>query len=108
MGIFKVLIVMNLLRYDSIQATMITQAMVVGTALPNYLSILLRKHPTKPTSLVNFNLVYILVPCCVLGSTLGSLGGLFVPIIVQDVLIFLVFSYFSYNFFRKYQQVKSK
>lgn len=75
MGIFKVLIVMNLLRYESTQATMVAQALVVGTALPNYFSILVRKHPTMQSSLVNFNLVYILVPCSLLGSTLGSLAG---------------------------------
>ena len=97
------LIVLNLLRYESIQATMITQAMVIGSAIPNYMSILLRKHPNKPTSLVNFNLVYILIPCSVLGSTLGFLGVLFIPIIAQDVLIFLVMSYFSFKFFGKYQ-----
>jgi hypothetical protein len=63
MGLFKVLIVITILNYQGIQATMITQALIVGAALPNYFSILVRKHPILPTSLVNFNLVFILVPC---------------------------------------------
>lgn len=108
MGLFKVLIVMNLLRYQGIQATMVSQAMIVGTALPNYFSILVRKHPTLQTSLVNFNLVYILVPCCLLGSTLGSLVAEFVPNFVQEVLTFLVFSYFAWSFYQKYRKIKSK
>jgi len=83
MGLFKVLIVMNLLRYQGIQATMVSQAMIVGTAVPNYFSMLVRKHPTLPISLVNFNLVYILVPCCLLGSTLGSLITQFIPNLIQ-------------------------
>jgi uncharacterized membrane protein YfcA len=83
MGLFKVLIVMNLLRYQGIQATMVSQAMIVGTAVPNYFSMLVRKHPTLSTSLVNFNLVYILVPCCLLGSTLGSLITQFIPNLIQ-------------------------
>lgn len=45
MGLFKVLLVMNALRYEGVQATMITQAMIVGTAIPNYFSMLVRRHP---------------------------------------------------------------
>lgn len=46
MGLFKVLIVINALKYEGVQATMVSQALIVGTALPNYFSILIRKHPT--------------------------------------------------------------
>lgn len=108
MGLFKVLIVMNGLRYQGIQATMVSQSLVVGTALPNYFSMLLRKHPTLPASLVNFNLVYILVPCCLLGSTLGSLVTLFIPNLIQEVLTFIVFSYFSWGFYQKYRKLNKK
>jgi hypothetical protein len=103
MGIFKVLIIMNLLRYKGQQSTLITQALVVGAAIPNYILILIRQHPTKITSLVNFNLVIIFIPCCLLGSTLGSLLSKFIPLLIQDVLVFIIFSYFAYVFFKKYQ-----
>lgn len=101
MGIFKVLILMNLLRYDVSYSTSLVQPMVAGTALSNFISLLPKKHPSKPTSLVSFNLVYILIPACLFGSTLGALTHLFIPEIVQDVLIVLVFTYFVYGFIRK-------
>ncbi len=107
MGIFKVLIVMNILRYTSNQATAISQCIVVGSSLPNFFSIILRKHPTLQTSLVNFNLIYVLIPCSLLGSTFGTLAqGFFVPLLVQDILIVLAFSYFSYNFFNKIKKAR--
>lgn len=108
MGLFKVLIVIAVLGYQGVQATMVSQALIVGTALPNYFSILVRKHPTMPTSLVNFNLVYILVPCCLLGSTLGALVTEFIPNLIQQILTFLVFSYFAWGFYQKYRKIKQK
>jgi hypothetical protein len=45
MGIFKVLLVMNVLRYNSNQATVVAQCLVVGSAIPNFFSIIFRKHP---------------------------------------------------------------
>jgi uncharacterized membrane protein YfcA len=106
MGLFKVLIVIAILNYQGVQATMVSQALIVGTSLPNYFSILVRKHPILPTSLVNFNLVYILVPCCLLGSTLGSLITQFIPNLIQQILTFLVFSFFAWGFYQKYQKIK--
>ena len=87
---------------------MVTQAMVVGTALPNFFSILVQKHPSLPSSLVNFNLVYILIPCSLLGSTFGSILAGFTPEIVQDVLIIIVFSYFVKIFYFKFRNAQSK
>lgn len=72
MGIFKVLLLMNLLRYDISGSTAMVQPMVAGAALPNFFNIIFRKHPNWNASLVDFNIVYILIPCCLLGSTLGS------------------------------------
>jgi uncharacterized membrane protein YfcA len=108
MGLFKVLIVIAILNYQGVQATMVSQALIVGTSLPNYFSMLARKHPILPTSLVNFNLVYILVPCCLLGSTLGSLLAEFIPNLIQQILTFIVFSYFAWGFYQKYKKIKQK
>ena len=108
MGLFKVLIVITVLNYQGVQATMVSQALIVGTALPNYFSMLARKHPIMPKSLVNFNLVYILVPCCLLGSTMGSLVTEFIPNLIQQILTFLVFSYFAWGFYQKYRKIKQK
>lgn len=46
---------------------------MIGAALPNFLSIIRQKHPNGKTSLVNFNLVYIFIPCSLIGSTFGTL-----------------------------------
>ncbi len=106
MGLFKVLIVITILNYQGIQATMITQALIVGAALPNYFSILVRKHPILPTSLVNFNLVFILVPCTLLGSTLGSLITEFIPNLIQQIMTFFAYSFFAWQFYQKYRKIK--
>jgi hypothetical protein len=37
MGMFKILILMNLLRYTVEDATALIQAIVVGAALPNFI-----------------------------------------------------------------------
>lgn len=87
---------------------MITQAMVVGSALPNYIQILIRKHPERIGSLVNFNLVMILIPSCLLGSTLGALVVNYVPELVQDVLVVIVAFFFAVKFYKKFKEIKKK
>ena len=75
--------------------------MVVGTAIPNFLSVILKKHPNERTSLVNYKLLLIIIPCCLLGSTVGSLGQAFIPKIGQLAFSVLVFIFFAYNFILK-------
>ena len=101
MGIFKILILMNLLRYDLDEATGLAQALLVGTAIPNFISIILKKHPNQLSSLVNYSLIFVIIPCTLIGSTVGSLMQNFLPKIVQDVLAVLVFSFFIYKFAKK-------
>jgi uncharacterized membrane protein YfcA len=104
MGIFKVLILMNLLRYEVAESTALIQPMVAGTAFTNFFMIIFKRHPKIETSLVNYSIVYILIPSCLFGSTLGTLVQNFIPQAVQDLLIVLVFSYFTYKFFIKGKQ----
>ena len=106
MGIFKVLILMNLLRYNVAESTVFIQPMVAGTALPNFFSIIIKDHPKIKTKLVDYNIVYILIPCCLLGSTLGSLIQNFVPEIVQDALVIIFFSYFAFKFWKKIKSMR--
>ncbi len=101
MGMFKIIILMNLLRYTVNDATAIIQAVVVGAALPNFLQIIHQKHPNQKTALVNYNIILILIPCCLYGSTIGSLVQSILPEFVQDLLIFAMFSFFSFNFIKK-------
>ena len=72
MGILKVMIMMNMLRYSSSQSTALIQPMVAGSALPNVISVIFKKHPTLKTSLIDFDIILIIIPCSLLGSTLGS------------------------------------
>ena len=108
MGIFNVLILMNLLRYDVDVASVFIQPMVSGTALPNFFNIILKRHPRKNSSLVDYNIVYILIPCCLLGSTLGAFIENFIPQIVQDILVVLFFAYFAFNFWKKLKSMKEE
>lgn len=101
MGIFKMLILMMLLKYEFDEATGLAQAFVVGTALPNFISIIFKKHPNESCSLVNYKLLSIIIPCCLLGSTVGALGQTLIPKIAQISLSVLVFSFFVYSFIQK-------
>lgn len=47
MGIFKMLILIILLKYQLDEGTGLAQAMVVGTAIPNFISVILKKHPNQ-------------------------------------------------------------
>jgi uncharacterized membrane protein YfcA len=104
MGIFKILILMMLLQYELDEATGLAQALVVGTALPNFLSVILKKHPNGVTSLVNYKLLSIIIPCVLLGSTTGALTQTLIPKIAQLVLNVLVFSFFVFTFAKKLKQ----
>ena len=108
MGIFKVLLLMNLLQYDIADSTALVQSMVAGAALPNFFNIVIKKHPHYRASLVDFGIVYILIPCCLLGSTLGSFIQKFVPEIIQDILVVIFFSYFTTQFIKKVKSFKKK
>lgn len=101
MGIFKMLILIILLHYQLDEATGLAQAMVVGTAIPNFITVILKKHPNQQTSLVNYKLLLIIIPCCLLGSTVGSLGQTLIPKIGQLALLVLVFLYFAIGFIQK-------
>jgi uncharacterized membrane protein YfcA len=104
MGIFKMLILIILLKYNLDEATGLAQAMVVGTAIPNFISVILKKHPTKPTSLVNYKLLYIIIPCSLMGSTVGALGQTLIPKLGQIILLVLVFIFFAHVFIKKLRE----
>lgn len=101
MGIFKMLILIILLRYELDEATGLAQALVVGTAIPNFILIILKKHPTKPTSLVNYKLVLVIIPCSLLGSTVGALAQTLIPKIAQISLLVVLFLLTAYSFVHK-------
>lgn len=105
MGLFKMLILVIALNYELGEATGLSQAMVVGTALPNFVSVILKKHPNGKTSLVNFRILEIMIPCCLLGSVLGAITETLTPKLAQLILIVLVFSYFVFTFTQKLRRL---
>ena len=66
-----------------------------------FISVILKKHPTNPTTLVNYKLLYIIIPCSLLGSTVGALGQTLIPKIGQLILLVLVFIFFAQVFIKK-------
>lgn len=99
------LILIIALNYDLDKATGLAQALVVGSALPNFFSIIFRRHPVIKTSLVNYRLLEIIIPCSLLGSVIGAIGQTLIPKIAQLILLVLVFSYFVYNFIIKLKKL---
>jgi len=75
--------------------------MVLGTALYNFINLIMRRHPEKNTSLVDYNIVMIIIPNVLYGSTIGSLINNFIPPIVADCLIIVLLTLFSIKFFLK-------
>jgi uncharacterized membrane protein YfcA len=106
MGMFKILILMILLNYELDEATGLAQAMVVGGAIPNFISIVLKKHPNGLTSLANYKVLALIVPCTLFGSVVGSLTQTVTPKIAQFSLLVILFSYFAYSFIQKLRMVK--
>ena len=47
MGVFKVLLFVNCLRYENSQATFFVQPAVAGAGLPNFFNIIFKKHPKR-------------------------------------------------------------
>lgn len=100
-GEFKVLLLMDALDYSESAATTLAYPLVLGTALYNFINLIMRRHPSKNTSLVDYNIVMIIIPNVLYGSTIGSLINNFIPPIVADCLIIVLLSLFSVKFFLK-------
>lgn len=99
MGVFKVLLFVNLLRYQNSEATIFVQPAVVGAGFCNFFNIIFKKHPTHDAPLVDYNILYIMIPSCLLGSTLGSFIQKFIPGIAQDIGVIGFFLYFVKQFY---------
>jgi uncharacterized membrane protein YfcA len=102
---------MDLLNYQENQATTIAYPLITGTALYNFFDLIFKRHPTKNTSLIDYNIVLIIIPNILFGSTLGSLVNKFIPPIVADSIILPIFIGFSIKFFlrlRNYLKIEKQ
>lgn len=100
-GEFKVLLLMDILNYSQERATILCYPLVLGTALYNVIRLIFKRHPYKSTSIVDYNLVMIIIPNVLYGSTIGSLVNNLMPNILADSLIICLLVAFSIKFFFK-------
>lgn len=100
-GIFKVPILMDMLNYPVNVATDLSYPIVTGASFANFLQLIPKRHPTRKTSLVDYNIVLLLIPCVSFGSTLGSILVKFIPLLYQDIILFVVFILLTAFFFIK-------
>lgn len=101
-GIFKVVIFMDLLNYNAADATPLMASVNFGGALANFVLLIFRRHPYRNTSLVDFNVVYIVVPGLLLGTSIGVVLNKLLNDLTQDIMMIIICTYFSYVFIRKY------
>jgi uncharacterized membrane protein YfcA len=93
---------MDLLDYSESRATVLSYPLTVGTALFNWFVLIFKRHPTRNTSIVDFNIIMILIPNILFGSTIGALVNKFIPPIVADSIIIVILGSFSVKFFVRY------
>lgn len=107
-GEFKVLLLMDILNYSEAEATTLCYPLVLGTALYNLIRLIFKRHPYKQTSIVDYNLVIVIIPNVLYGSTIGSLVNNLMPPILADCLIIVLLIAFSVKFFLKLKLLKKK
>jgi uncharacterized membrane protein YfcA len=99
---------MDLLNYSASEATILTYPLITGTALFNFFSLIFKRHPTRNTSLVDYNIVMVLIPNILYGSTIGALINKFIPPIVSDSLIIPLLLCFSIKFFLRFYNFRKE
>ena len=99
---------MDLLDYTESAATVLTYPLNVGTSLFNYFSLIFRRHPSKDTSLVDYNIIIIIIPSVLYGSTIGALVNKIIPPIVADCIIMVILGAFSFKFFNRFYNYRKE
>ena len=82
--------------------------MITGTALFNFFDLIFKRNPNRNTSLIDYNVVLIIIPNILFGSTIGSLVNKFIPPIVADSLIIPIMIGFSIKFFMRFRGFKKQ
>ena len=52
--------------------------------------------------MIDYNVGNVLLPCVVVGTTIGVICQLLVPALASDILIIILFSIITYAFIQKY------
>ena len=96
------------LNYSEADATILSYPLVAGTALYNFFLLMFRRHPTKNTSLVDYNIVMIIIPSVLFGSTIGTILNDILPPVVANTLIIILLALFSIKFFCKFKTMMNE
>lgn len=105
-GIFKVVMLMDLLNYPISEATTLAYSMITGGAFANFLLLIPRRHPSMNAPLVDHQLVFLLLPCILTGTTVGVIIGKSLNDLTQDILVVVVCLYFSWKYFKRFSHRK--
>ena len=93
---------MDLLNYSENAATILTYPLTTGTGLFNFFLLIPKRHPKKNTSLVDYNLIMVLIPNILYGSTLGALVNNFIPPLAADIILMPILAGFAVKFFLRF------
>lgn len=105
-GVFKIVLLMDLLNYPVSEATTLAYSMITGAAFANFILLIPRRHPTLNAPLVDYWLVFVLLPCKLTGTTVGVLLGKTLNDLTKDILVIVVCLYFAYKYFQRFKHRK--
>lgn len=107
-GIFKIIVMMDMLNYSVSEATPLAYAMLTGGALANFILLLNKRHPDMKAPLVDHGLAFIFLPCVLTGTTVGVIVNKMLNDFIQNVLLFLLCAFFAYKYYLKLRQTRRK
>ena len=100
-GMFKVIMIMIGLNYSASDSTVVAYGLTAGTALYNFISLIFRRHPSNNTSLIDYNIVMIVIPNVLFGSSIGAIVNDLLPPVANNILLTLLLGFLTIKFFLK-------
>lgn len=100
-GAFRILIFMNMLNYSTSKANSLIFIIIAAAALANFFTIIPQKHPKHKATLVDYNLVLIMLPTLIFGTNFGVFLNKLLIELVQDILVTIVLVFFLYVYGKK-------
>jgi uncharacterized membrane protein YfcA len=91
-----------LFGFNTIQAIAISNAIICVGAVVRYFGFsIFQKHPEKDATIVNYNLVAIMMPMVLIGSFVGVMISNLLPEAVLTIILVLLLFYLTYDSFSK-------
>ena len=105
-GAFKIILFMDMLNYPVSEATNYAYVAITGASLANLLNLVNKRHPKQESSLVDYQVVILLVPGLLLGTNLGVMVRTQLYDIIQDGVTLVTLSFFGVVYLRKFLQMR--